>query len=199
MKGMLGPTGHKCNSRATGGRELRPLFVTRGVPGTHDLGLLENVLDELRAGRGASLPRFDKTADDRVPAGGWESIDTGRLELIVIEGWCLGLPPQADTALAEPVNTLEALCAARVRVLGSTPPTKRGTSCSRHGPRVRTPCTIHVLRNTAVRSRRCGDDPRGMGREVCTLLHALRHSLRRARARDRFGRGLRSALAHLPR
>lgn len=91
------------------GQRLHPLFVTRGVPGTHDLALLETVLDDLRAGRGASIPRFDKAADDRAPPRDWGSIDAGSLDLILLEGWCLALPPEPEAALHAPVNALERL------------------------------------------------------------------------------------------
>ncbi|HEU5075004.1 MAG TPA: hypothetical protein VFU02_12530 [Polyangiaceae bacterium] len=91
------------------GRQVHPLFVTRGVPGTHDLVLLENVLDDLRSGRGATIPHFDKALDDRAEAGAWTRIEAGSLDLIVIEGWCLGLPPEPESALVEPINELERL------------------------------------------------------------------------------------------
>ncbi len=90
-------------------RDVHPLFVTRGVPGTHDITLLEHVIDDLGAGRGARIPRFDKAADDRVDAGAWGRIDAGTLDLILLEGWCLGLPPESDAALTTPVNALERL------------------------------------------------------------------------------------------
>lgn len=88
---------------------VHPLFATRGVPGTHDLGLLEAVLEDLRAGRRTRIPRFDKALDDRALASDWRSIDAGESDLIVLEGWCLGLPPEPDAALLEPVNELERL------------------------------------------------------------------------------------------
>ena len=90
-------------------RSVHPLFATRGVPGTHDLDLLGAVLEDLRAGRGACIPRFDKALDDRVAASDWRSVDAGSCDLIVLEGWCLGLPPEADAALVAPVNELERL------------------------------------------------------------------------------------------
>lgn len=88
-------------------RSVHPLFATRGVPGTHDLGLLEAVLGDLRAGRSARIPRFDKALDDRVALGEWRHIDAGSSDLIVIEGWCLALPAEPDAALVEPINDLE--------------------------------------------------------------------------------------------
>jgi len=90
-------------------RNVHPLFETRGVPGTHDLDLLEAVLGDLRAGRATRIPRFDKALDDRVAASDWRTVDAGKNDLIVLEGWCLALPPEPEAALAEPVNELERL------------------------------------------------------------------------------------------
>jgi D-glycerate 3-kinase len=82
-----------------------PLFATRGVPGTHDILLGETILDALRAGRPATLPRFDKASDDRSPET--DLIDHP-VEVILLEGWCVGAVPQPADALREPVNRLEA-------------------------------------------------------------------------------------------
>lgn len=87
-------------------RDVHPLLRTRGVPGTHDIALGLSILDDLAAGRPASLPRFDKARDDRAPASDWAgaSADT---RLLILEGWCVGARPQPEAALAKPVNALE--------------------------------------------------------------------------------------------
>ena len=95
--------------RRTLAARVHPLFATRGPPGTHDLGLLNRVLDQLRrAGPGDAtpLPRFDKLADDRAPETEWP-VFPGRPTAIVLEGWCLGAQAQTQTMLAQPVNELE--------------------------------------------------------------------------------------------
>ena len=48
---------------------MHPLFLTRGVPGTHDFDRLIRDLDRLRAGDidGLRMPVFDKSRDDRSP------------------------------------------------------------------------------------------------------------------------------------
>ena len=87
---------------------VHPLLATRGAPGTHDLDLLVSVLDELtRAGDGdsVSLPVFDKSVDDRIEPVAW---DGGRPDLILLEGWFVGIAPEAREELESPVNTLEA-------------------------------------------------------------------------------------------
>lgn len=96
------------SERARLAREVHPLLATRGVPGTHDVSLLKQVLEELLGGAGTTLnaPVFDKATDDRAPVGDWQVI-TGPVDLVILEGWCMGSMPQHDSALAEPINALE--------------------------------------------------------------------------------------------
>ena len=86
---------------------VHPLLATRGPPGTHDVPLALATIDALRAGDTPPLPRFDKLADDRLPPGQWTR-PTRPLDLLVFEGWCLGVPAEDEQALATPVNALEA-------------------------------------------------------------------------------------------
>ncbi|UBB26006.1 kinase [Pseudoxanthomonas japonensis] len=86
-------------------RAVHPLLATRGPPGTHDVGLACDLLDALRAGRPATLPRFDKLADDRAPESAWERLEVA--DLVIFEGWFLGTPAERDDALREPLNALE--------------------------------------------------------------------------------------------
>jgi len=85
---------------------VHPLLATRGPPGTHDLDLAHATLDAIAAGRPVRLPRFDKLADDRLPERHWPALDAP-LDLLVIEGWCLGVPAEPDAALAIALNPLE--------------------------------------------------------------------------------------------
>jgi D-glycerate 3-kinase len=86
-------------------RDVHPLLATRGVPGTHSPALGQAVIDAIRPGKSFEMPRFDKSVDDRRPAG--ELIE-GRVDVLLFEGWCLGAVPQEPSALATPVNSLEA-------------------------------------------------------------------------------------------
>lgn len=86
--------------------DVHPLLATRGPPGTHDVALALQVVDALRAGSTPALPRFDKLGDDRLPVSRW-SLPPRPLDLLVFEGWCLGVPAEAEAALIEPVNALE--------------------------------------------------------------------------------------------
>ena len=87
-------------------REVHPLLETRGPPGTHEVALALQVLDDLRHGRATALPRFDKLGDDRMPESRWPRVDGG-VDLVLFEGWCLGAPAEDEAALAEPINALE--------------------------------------------------------------------------------------------
>jgi D-glycerate 3-kinase len=91
-------------------RDVHPLFLMRGPPGTHDLGLLRRVMGQLeRAGPNdiVLLPDFDKRGDDRKPRTEWRKF-RGRPSAILVDAWCLGALPQSFDELAEPINTLEA-------------------------------------------------------------------------------------------
>ncbi|AOY88233.1 hypothetical protein BKP64_08685 [Marinobacter salinus] len=89
---------------------VHPLFVTRGVPGTHDVELGLQIIRKLQAAPPdgfTPIPAFDKSIDDRVPADAWP-VFNGRAEVILFEGWCLGAHPEPDAALERPINRLEA-------------------------------------------------------------------------------------------
>ncbi len=88
---------------------VHPLLATRGVPGTHDIALLTQTLDALLAADAQSqieVPRFDKSRDDRRPRSEWDRI-AGQVDLVLLEGWCLGARAQALVDLKTPINTLE--------------------------------------------------------------------------------------------
>lgn len=86
--------------------QVHPLLRTRGVPGTHDLGLLRETLVQLLNGEQLAIPRFDKAIDDRKPAGAWDKL-TSPVQVVLLEGWCIGVHPEPADALATPVNDLE--------------------------------------------------------------------------------------------
>jgi D-glycerate 3-kinase len=95
--------------RAKLARGVHPLLATRGVPGTHDVALLAATVAALRdasAREPARIPRFDKGRDTRLPPSRWRRV-TSPPRLILLEGWCVGVPAEAPRALAKPVNALE--------------------------------------------------------------------------------------------
>lgn len=88
---------------------VHPLLATRGVPGTHDVALLHATLDALKHAspeHPTAIPAFDKGIDDRAPAATWRRVQHPP-QLVVLEGWCIGVPPQPDTDLDTPINPLE--------------------------------------------------------------------------------------------
>lgn len=95
-------------ARAALAESIHPLFATRGVPGTHDLGLLNATISALRQPSGAvPVPAFDKALDDRTEIVHWRQV-SAPVQLILLEGWCVGLLPQSESELESPINPMEA-------------------------------------------------------------------------------------------
>ena len=91
------------------GELIHPLMETRGVPGTHDIPMLASCIEQLKnlgSENTLSLPLFDKSLDDRAAADTWPLV-SGPVDLIILEGWCVGCTPQAGDDLLEPINSLE--------------------------------------------------------------------------------------------
>ena len=85
-----------------------PLLHGRGQPGTHDMTLLRDTLSQLRtlpAGATMWVPRYDKSAHagqgDRAPRSKWQRV-TGPVDVVVLEGWCLGFRSTHDGARCPP-------------------------------------------------------------------------------------------------
>jgi D-glycerate 3-kinase len=87
-------------------RDVHPLLATRGVPGTHDVALLQQTLAALAQEGPVQVPRFNKAMDDRLPQTEWTPL-LAPLDVVVLEGWCLCIPPQPDCDLEQPLNALE--------------------------------------------------------------------------------------------
>lgn len=88
-------------------KAVHPLLAARGVPGTHDVALAIKTLNDLQQDHlPVWLPRFDKAGDDRFPAEFAECV-TEPVDVILLEGWCLGSEAEAETTLSKPVNDLE--------------------------------------------------------------------------------------------
>ncbi|MBH0063204.1 HAD-IIB family hydrolase [Pseudoalteromonas sp. NZS71] len=88
-------------------KDVHPLFTTRGVPGTHDVALMNSTITNLLAGEvNVPLPRFNKHEDDCVPASDWLTNEKS-VDIVILEGWCVGSEPQPLFSLSEPLNELE--------------------------------------------------------------------------------------------
>lgn len=86
--------------------EVHPLLRTRGVPGTHDVGLGLRVLDALARPGSVALPRFDKGQDDRAPEHTWPVVQSA-CDVVLFEGLWIGLTPMHGADLEQPYNALE--------------------------------------------------------------------------------------------
>jgi len=53
------------------------------------------------------MPRFNKVTDDRYAETEWDTI-SGHVDIIIVEGWCLGAQAQHPDELVMPINDLEA-------------------------------------------------------------------------------------------
>jgi D-glycerate 3-kinase len=94
-------------ARDTLAREVHPMLVVRGPPGTHDVAQACAVLDALHGRGEVAIPAFDKAADEPLPAALWRKVQAP-VDVVVLEGWCVGSRPQPFDALAAPINALEA-------------------------------------------------------------------------------------------
>tara|TARA_Y100000591_G_scaffold273391_1_gene249276 strand:- start:1380 stop:2297 length:918 start_codon:yes stop_codon:yes gene_type:complete len=88
--------------------KINPLFLTRGVPGTHDAKLLINCLKKFKKKKFKKLlvPKFDKSIDDRLKKKKWQKVLT-KPHVVIFEGWCVGATPQKNKDLLVPINILE--------------------------------------------------------------------------------------------
>ncbi len=89
-------------------KKINPLFLTRGVPGTHSTELILKCLNNLKQKhfKKFSIPKFDKSIDDRLPKKFWQNIKT-KPDIVIFEGWCVGASPQKNKDLIAPINVLE--------------------------------------------------------------------------------------------
>lgn len=92
--------------RQTLSKTTHHLLATRGVPGTHDTSLILKTFEAFKNRRCQQVPIFKKQIDDRADQSEWQTWAT-EPDILIFEGWCVGIPAQAVNALATPVNHLE--------------------------------------------------------------------------------------------
>ena len=85
-----------------------PLFLTRGVPGTHDINLINKTFKSLKKKnfKPVLVPKFDKSIDDRFKKSKWTIVKKAP-KVIIFEGWCIGARHQKDVDLKKPLNFIE--------------------------------------------------------------------------------------------
>ena len=76
-------------------KNLSKLFLTRGVPGTHDTKMLLNCLKKLKKKSFSKIliPKFDKSIDDRCKKKKWMKV-LKKPDVVIFEGWCVGAKAQ---------------------------------------------------------------------------------------------------------
>ena len=85
-------------------KNIHPLFLTRGVPGTHDFELLnKKILQIFDKKFPVYLPIFDKVTDTRKRT--YRKVLKG--DVIIFEGWCAGAQPVNQSYLQKNFNNLE--------------------------------------------------------------------------------------------
>ncbi|MBO4331972.1 MAG: hypothetical protein J5875_02280 [Paludibacteraceae bacterium] len=97
------------NDREKLAQTVHPLFVTRGVPGTHYVkkGIdLFNTLANATPTDTTIIPRFNKAVDDVYPEKECDHF-VGRPDVILFDGWFMGATEQPLADLLQPVNELE--------------------------------------------------------------------------------------------
>ena len=89
-------------------KRVHPLLMTRGVPGTHDIDLILRFFKimQKRNFKSLSLPKFDKSIDDRFNKNQWYKIKS-KPDVVIFEGWCVGAKSQKNIELKKPINSLE--------------------------------------------------------------------------------------------
>ena len=93
-------------------KEINKLFLTRGVPGTHDVNFLTKFFKALKdnsLNKPFLIPKFDKSIDDRLPKNKWHYVGK-KLDVFILEGWCVGARPEVNNRnLKKTINQLESL------------------------------------------------------------------------------------------
>jgi D-glycerate 3-kinase len=89
-------------------KKISPLFLTRGVPGTHETKMLNRCIKNLKniKFKKNMIPKFDKSIDDRLPKQKWFKVKK-KPNIVIFEGWCIGVTPQKKKDLITPINKLE--------------------------------------------------------------------------------------------
>ena len=96
------------NERKKMSQKISSLFLTRGAPGTHDTKMLFQYIKNLKAKKFKyiSIPKFDKSIDDRVQKRQWLKVKK-KPNIVIFEGWCVGATAQKNKDLNYPINKLE--------------------------------------------------------------------------------------------
>ena len=89
-------------------KKISSLFLTRGVPGTHDVKMLYQCIINLKKDKFKKfmIPKFDKSIDDRLSKNNWLKVKK-KPNIVIFEGWCVGVTAQKNKDLIYSINKLE--------------------------------------------------------------------------------------------
>lgn len=90
-------------------KDVHPLLITRGVPGTHDIELGKHIFTRLlnfSPELEVKLPVFNKALDDLLDEQDWIKVKN-KPDIILFEGWCVGASAESPSLLDKAVNDLE--------------------------------------------------------------------------------------------
>ena len=94
------------NKRNKLSKNIHPLLITRGVPGTHDIVALKNdIINFQKKKFPISTPIFNKLKDD---ISSKKNI-IKNAEILLLEGWCCGSPSINKKYLFQNINRLETI------------------------------------------------------------------------------------------
>ena len=94
------------NKRNKLSKNIHPLLITRGVPGTHDIVALKNdIINFQKKKFPINTPRFNKLKDD---ISSKKNI-IKNAEILLLEGWCCGSPSINKKYLFQNINRLETI------------------------------------------------------------------------------------------
>ncbi len=99
------------NEREIMSKKISTLFLTRGVPGTHDAQMLYRCIKNFKQTKFKKfiMPKFDKSIDDRLSKKRWLKVKK-KPNIVIFEGWCVGVTQQKKKDLIIPINKLETQC-----------------------------------------------------------------------------------------
>ena len=97
-------------------KKVHSLFLTRGVPGTHDVSLINKIFIKIKKKKfkPVLIPKFDKSKDNRFKKSKWTNVKK-RPDIIIFEGWCVGARNQKPNSLKKPLNVIESKYDAELR------------------------------------------------------------------------------------
>ena len=89
-------------------KKIHPLLKTRGVPGTHDVNFMFDLLKKIKKKKFSQyrIPKFNKAIDDRLKRKSWYLVKRVP-DVIIFEGWCVGARAEKQTTLKKSINSLE--------------------------------------------------------------------------------------------